>query len=208
MKRQLVLPALLLTFAAAGCAGDDKSKPDATAAMGPRAGSSSFKAAAMGSSTMAPLSPADRQNDRLSAYVDSARRDLSDGKVTLINEVMTLSSEESAKFWPIYHAYEEELFALGDRRVEMTRQFLNAQSMRTFDDAAAAALAKEWFDVESQRLDLVKRYHDEIAEELSPLRAVQFTQIEHRVGTVVDLILASDLPLVRTDPARPDAGSK
>jgi hypothetical protein len=90
----------------------------------------------------------------------------------------------------------------------MTRQFLKGQLNQTFDDPAAAALTKEWFDVESERLKLLQRYHDRIAAELSPVRAVQFTQIEHRMGTIVDLIIASELPLVRGEPRRADAASK
>jgi hypothetical protein len=68
-------------------------------------------------------------------------------------------------------------------------------------------LARDWFDVESQRLALLRKYHDKIAAALSPVRAVQFTQIEHRMGTVVDLIIASDLPLVRTDAAHVNAAA-
>ena len=196
--RPLVL--LLIPVVAVGCASEDKSKAPSTSIMGARAGSSSLASAAARSSAEEPPTLASRRDDPLSAYVASARRDLTDGKVTLINDVMRLSGDEAAKFWPLYHEYEAELFALGDRRVEMTRRFLNAQATGTFDDAAAETLATEWFDVESQRAELVKTYHDAIAAELSPLRAVQFAQIEHRVGTVVDLMIASELPLIRTAP--------
>src|SRR5205823_4688658 len=96
-----------------------------------------------------------RKSDAVYSYVDSVRSDLSDGKAHLINQVMRLSSDESAKFWPIYHDYEEELFALGDRRVELTRAFVKAQSSVALDNNKAAALADEWFGFESQRLELL-----------------------------------------------------
>jgi hypothetical protein len=144
-------------------------------------------------------SPEARRSDRLYAYIESARTNLSDGKTQLINQVMRLSREESAKFWPIYHDYEEELFALGDQRVELSRRFVTAHSAGTFDDAEAAALSDDWFRIETQQLELLRKYDKRIAEELSPLRAVQFTQIEHRVRTLVDVIIASELPLVRTE---------
>lgn len=160
-------------------------------------------AAAAGSQAPASLaaSPAPgtaaRHGDAVYAYVDSVRSDLSDGKARLINRVMGLSSDESAKFWPIYHDYEKELFALGDQRVETTRAYVNAQASGSLDNARAAALTDDWFRFESQRLELLRKYQKRIAAELSPIRAAQFTQIENRVGMVVDLLLASELPLVR-----------
>ena len=192
MMRPFTPILLLVPLAAAvsGCTSDDKSKTNSAAAA----------PAALNSKT--PATPAGRRADTVYAYIDSARHDLSDGKVSIINRVMRLSPEESAKFWPIYHDYEEELFALGDQRVELTRTFVNAQSTQSFDNDRAAALAKGWFGIETQRLELLKKYHARIAAELSPIRAVQFTQIEHRVDTVIDLMIASELPLVTAQPAR------
>src|SRR4029079_9780399 len=135
-----------------------------------------------------PNTPEARRADPVYSYVDDVRQDLSDGKVSIIHQVMRLSRDESMKFWPIYHDYEDELFGVGDKRVEMTRAFLKAQTSQSFDDAKAAALAKYWCETESQRLEILKKYHDKIAAELSPVRAVQFTQLEHRFDTVIDLV--------------------
>jgi hypothetical protein len=198
MKR-LFVPVLLLAPLALGCSNNDKSK--ATASAPPAsAKSGSASLASAGGEVKIPQSAAERRADPVYSYVDDVRQDLSDGKVKVINEVMRLSREESVKFWPIYHDYEDELFDLGDKRVEMTRAFLKAQTSESFDNDKAAALAKDWFDTESQQLALLQKYHDRIAAEMSPVRAVQFTQLEHRFDTVMDLIVASELPLVRILP--------
>src|SRR5438067_6174437 len=55
----------------------------------------------------------------IDAYVGAMRADLSDGKVQIINRVMNLSTKEGQVFWPIYEAYESELFDLGDQRVDL-----------------------------------------------------------------------------------------
>jgi hypothetical protein len=145
----------------------------------------------------ATLSPMARAADPVYAYVDDIRSDLSDGKVQIINQVMRLTPEESKIFWPIYHDYEDESFTLGDQRVEMTKSFVTAQTSGVLDDARASKLADEWFNFETQRLELLKKYHKQVSEQLSPIRAAQFVQIENRVGNVVDLMIASELPLVR-----------
>src|SRR4051812_12795157 len=107
---RLLTPLVLLVPVAVGCANDDKSNATAPATGGKANGA--LMASAEGQSKI-PATPEARRADRVYSYVDSARRDLSDGKVNVINEVMRLSRDESAKFWPIYHDYEEELFALG-----------------------------------------------------------------------------------------------
>jgi hypothetical protein len=200
MKRLFIPVALLAGSVAVGCADSGKQKPSAIAApSGAMANSASL--APTGGGTKIPQTPAERRGDPVYSYVDEARRDLSDGKVNAINQVMRLSRDESAKFWPIYHDYEDELFSLGDKRVEMTRSFLKAQTSQSMDNDHAAALAKDWFDAESEQLALLKKYYDKIATELSPVRAAQFAQIEHRFDTVIDLVIASELPFVRAEPA-------
>jgi hypothetical protein len=194
MKR-LLIPLALLAPIAIGCSNSDKSKASATAA--PAAGKAETASlASVGGAAQIPATPAARRADPVYSYVDEARQDLSEGKVGVINQVMRLSRDESAKFWPIYHDYEDELFDLGDKRIEMTRAFLKAQSTGSLDNANATALTKDWFDTESQRLAILKKYHDQIAAEISPVRAAQFAQLEHRFDTVVDLLIASELPLV------------
>jgi hypothetical protein len=136
-------------------------------------------------------------DDPVRKYVDSMRDDLSRGKVETITQVMNLSAAESKVFWPLYQDYETELFALGDQRLELIRQFIDWQLSPALDDKRATELADGYFRLEAARLDLTKKYHGMISRELSPLRAAQFTQVEHRVGTVIDLLIASEMPLVQ-----------
>ena len=191
MFRAIAFTLLLIVVATlvCGCTNEEKKEKPQPQAQ---------QSAATASKTLSPMA---RAADPVYAYVDDIRSDLSDGKVQIINQVMRLSPEESKTFWPIYHDYEDELFALGDQRVEMTRRFVTAQSTGTLDGPQASKLADDWFNFEQQRLDLLKKYHNRISEQLSPIRAGQFVQIENRVGTVVDLIIASELPLVRGQPA-------
>jgi Spy/CpxP family protein refolding chaperone len=197
-RLSIPVAAAIILGLAVGCESSSPKKAgDAAAASSSKAALSAHAAAA---SSSIPTSPADRRNDRVYAYVDAARADLSDGKASLINQVMRLSKEESAKFWPIYHDYEEELFALGDQRVELSRRYVKALSSAEIDDATATSLADDWYKIESQRLELMRKYHQQISTELSPIHAAQFTQIENRVSNITDLLIASELPILRTGP--------
>jgi hypothetical protein len=140
---------------------------------------------------------ADVQEDPVRDYVTHLRAELSNGKAGLINEVMNLKVEEAKVFWPIYYEYEKELFALGDRRLEMIKQFVAAHKDKALDDAQAKTMAADWFQLQSDRLELFKKYNKLIGKELSAVRAAQFVQIEHRVNTMIDIMIASELPLIQ-----------
>jgi hypothetical protein len=147
------------------------------------------------------------QGDPVKAYVDAVRRDLGEGKVSLINGTIGLDDEEAKVFWPLYQEYETELFALGDRRLDLIDRFIAADQTEKLDDAEARKMAAEWFEQETARLALWQKYHGLIAAQLSPLRAIQFVQIEHRLSVVVDVMIASELPLFRHGLLNDSAGS-
>jgi len=148
----------------------------------------------------APLSAANQENvpaDPVQTYVDAIRMSLVDGKANLIDTTIRLSDEEAEVFWPLYVDYELDLFEIGDRRLDLIQWFVAAHGADVLDDREAAQMAAEWFEQEEARLQLLKKYHTLVAEALSPRHAVQFVQIEHRVNTVIDLMIASQLPLFR-----------
>jgi hypothetical protein len=149
--------------------------------------------------------PALSRDPVIDAYVGAMRADLSDGKVQTINSVMKLSDDEAKLFWPIYEEYESELFDLGDQRVALIRRFAAAQGSGQLAQGDATTLADDYFNFEQQQLDLKKKYHGIIAKELSPVRAAQFAQIEHRVGTIIDLMIAAELPLIQSSAGAPSS---
>jgi hypothetical protein len=136
--------------------------------------------------------------DSLRAYVDALRADLSNGKVKTINDVMKLSDEEAKVFWPIYKDYEDELFENGDRRVALIKEYTTLTASHALTDDKARELAPRWFEFQTQQLELLKKYYGILQDKLSPIRAAQFVQIEHRFALVVDLTIASELPLIET----------
>jgi hypothetical protein len=60
------------------------------------------------------------------SYVETLRRDMSQGKVQTLTDVLKLTESDAEVFWPIYHDFETELFTLGDCRFEILRTFAEA----------------------------------------------------------------------------------
>lgn len=129
-------------------------------------------------------------------YIELFRSDLSAVKVGTINEVMKLSEEESKGFWPIYRQYEVDLNKLLDTRVELITYFVNEHVNGTFTDEKAKDLASRWFNLQEDRLALWKEYYGKFEKALSPIRAAQFVQMEHQIALLIDLNIASEMPIV------------
>jgi len=134
--------------------------------------------------------------DDARAQLEVLRSDLNTGKIRALNQVMKLTVPEAEKFWPIYRNYEHELAAVGDRKVALVVEFMRYHKAGTLTDQNSQELAARWLQNVQDRLDLWKRYHQQISDAVSPVRAAQFLQVENQMAIFVDLNIASEMPLV------------
>ena len=142
------------------------------------------------------------ENEKIiDAFIATVRSELSSGKVAALTAGLELKAEEAAVFWPIYQEYEAQLFALGDRRLDLIEDFAVAVHANALTDEFAQKIADDWFQLKTDHLQLLKTYHLMIATALSPMKAAQFVQLEHRFNMVTDLLIASEVPLI--DPLLP-----
>lgn len=143
--------------------------------------------------------------DNIQSFVELMRSDLSTAKKTALTEALQLSTDEASTFWPLYREYELELARLTDRRVALITQFARDWRNATFTDSKADALAEQWFALEQDRLELWQSYYSRFKAALSATRAAQFVQAEHQVAVLVDLQIASEIPLMGSQPDDSDA---
>jgi hypothetical protein len=134
------------------------------------------------------------------AYFEEFRADFNGAKVRNLNEVMKLSVQEADKFWPIYRSYQLELAPISDRKLAIIRQFLTYRKAGTLTDDRARELSAQWLQTLQDRLDLWKKYASQLQQELSPLRAAQFLQVENQMALVVDISIASEMPMLGSKP--------
>jgi hypothetical protein len=146
---------------------------------------------------LAPAQPAvDADSGNLKSTLDLFRSDLNASKIRTLNEVMRMTAEEAAKFWPIYQKYETELTAVSDRKIALIRDFVTLHSTNSLTDAKAGEITERWLTLSQDRLDLWKKYSKEISTAVSPIRGAQFLQVEHQISLLVDINIASEMPLV------------
>ena len=129
----------------------------------------------------------------LSAYVELLRSDVRTLKVAIITEVMGFTEAEDKAFWPIYREYDAEMSKLGDERVAMIADYANNYSKLT--DEVADKLAARAIDLESRRRATLAKCYDRVKAATSPRTALRFLQVEHQLQLLIDLQIASALPV-------------
>ena len=132
----------------------------------------------------------------LSAYAELLRSDIRAQKVAIITEVMGFTEGEDTAFWPIYREYDLEMAKLGDERVALIADYAKNYGALTND--VADRLATKALELEARRQELKGQVYQKVKKALSPLTAARFLQVENQLLLLVDLQIASSLPVAPT----------
>jgi hypothetical protein len=127
-------------------------------------------------------------------YIELMRSDIKTQKVAIITDAMQLSDEDGAIFWPIYREYDLELSKIGDQRIALIKDY--AKNFESMTDEKAKELMERAFKIDEARLKLDKKYYKRVEKELGAIKAARFSQVENQIGLLIDLQIASELPLV------------
>ena len=146
------------------------------------------------SNTGAASADADAQQKNLQEYVDLLRTDVRQQKAEIMGAVMLLSADDATKFWPIYSEYDAELSKLNDQRLENIKEYARAYDQMT-DDKADELIQKS-LAYQKQRAELLAKAYDRVKQALGAVTAARFAQVEHQLLLLIDLRIASSLPVV------------
>jgi hypothetical protein len=137
---------------------------------------------------------ADAQKKNVQAYIDLLRKDVRQEKAEIMGAVMVLSAEDATKFWPIYSEYDAELTKLNDQRVENIKEYARVYNEMT--DEKADDLIQKSLTFQRQRSELLAKTYDRIKQATGAITAARFAQVEHQLLLIIDLQIASSLPVV------------
>lgn len=128
-------------------------------------------------------------------YLEMLRSDVKTEKIAIITEVMEFTEEESSAFWPIYREYEFDYSKLGDQRVALIKDY--AANYEKMTDEKAKELIDSSIKLQEKRLDLQKKYFKKFQKVLPTIKAAKLMQLENQINLLIDLQIASELPLVK-----------
>jgi hypothetical protein len=138
---------------------------------------------------------ADAKEKNIQEYIELMRSNVRDEKAQIMGAVMQLNIGDAAKFWPIYSQYDAELTKLNNLRVENIQDYANNYSQMT--DAKADELIQRSLDYQKQRGELLAKYYQVMKQSVGAITAARFLQVEHQLLLIIDLQIASSLPIVQ-----------
>jgi ABC-type amino acid transport substrate-binding protein len=123
----------------------------------------------------------------------AVRADLQGGRADIIAKNVTLTSEQAAKFWPVFNQYQTEQNAIMDDQLKGIQQFVDG--FQSLDDAGALALINAHFDRDARMVALRQRWLAEFQKVLPTKMAVRVMQIDRRLSLAHQIEFASRIPL-------------
>jgi len=140
--------------------------------------------------------PSESQVLNTQTYIELLRSDLNAQKRQIVNETMQLDDKQARIFWPIYNDYEANLDKLGDEKLAIVQEY--ATNFLTMTNEKADELAQRVMALDDQRMALRRKYYDLMKKSLPAILVVRFFQVENQIQLLVDLKIASNLPIIET----------
>jgi hypothetical protein len=141
----------------------------------------------------APSAEADAQKKNTAAYIALMRRDVRQEKAEIMGSMMALTAQDSAKFWPIYSAYDEQLNKLNDQRVANIKLYVENYNHLTDDEADK--MVQSAVAYQKARAELLGKAYEDVRQALGGVTAARFALVEHQILSIIDLQIVSSLPI-------------
>lgn len=122
------------------------------------------------------------------------RQDIQAAKDDIIKDTMQFSPAEGTAFWPVYKQYADEQHAIASKRLAVILDY--AKQYDTMKDADATALSQRMLQVEDDTQSLRKTYLPKFEAVLGGKRAAKFYQVDNRLTMILNVQLASEIPLI------------
>jgi len=122
------------------------------------------------------------------------RQDLQSIKSDVIRHTMLFSEAEDKAFWPVYNEYAGEQHSIADKRLAVIMDY--AKQIDTLTDENANSLTQRMLQVDDDSQALRKKYLPKFQSALGANRAAKFYQVDNRLSMIVNVQLASVIPLI------------
>jgi hypothetical protein len=123
------------------------------------------------------------------------RKDLRSQKKQLIAANLPLTDAEAVTFWPLYDQYTAETVKINDTRYGLIKEY--AANYNKLTDAQAQDYITRSIGVDESFVQLRQKYVPIFQKVLSGKKTAMFFQMDKRVGLMIDLQLASMIPIVQ-----------
>ena len=127
--------------------------------------------------------------------VAAFRTDLMAKRADIMAKGLTLTSDQAAKFWPLFETFQKEQDAIVSGQLQATEQFaLNYQQL---GDKDALNYVNALLERDQKMHDLRVKWLAKFQTVLPTKIAVRAIQLDRRLGQVAQVQISQKIPLVR-----------
>lgn len=152
-----------------------------------------------GSSTYAqnaaPTSSPAADNDATTQEIEMMRKDLRSTRKQLIAANLKLTDEQATKFWPIYDQYIAELVQINNTKYEIIKEYVDSRG--TLTPEQADSMTTRLLNLDVSVTQLRQKYQPIFRAALPARETATFFQLDRRIAMLIDLQLASQIPLIQ-----------
>ena len=127
--------------------------------------------------------------------LDLKKKIMFDQKRLVVMENMEFTEEEAAAFWPVYEKHQEDLFQVNQRGAKLILAY--ASVYQTLTDEQAVKLVDEYYDIQDDRLTVMKKMAVDVGKVLPGKKAFRYLQVESKLSAIGRFELAKEIPLAR-----------
>jgi hypothetical protein len=127
--------------------------------------------------------------------IEQLRKDARTDINTLITASMQFTSDEAAKFWPLYKTYEQTRKGLTDERLAIVKEY--AKNFSAMTDAKALELMQRALGLEEKTAAAKRGFLAELQKAFPGKTVARYYQVNARIDMLVDAMFAGEVPLVR-----------
>jgi len=127
--------------------------------------------------------------------VAAFRADLMAKRADIMAKGLTLTSDQAAKFWPLFETYQKEQDLIVAGQLEATEQF--AQNYQELSDKDALAYVNALLARDKKMHDLRVKWLAKFQTVLPTKVAVRAIQLDRRLSQVAQVQASQKIPLVR-----------
>ena len=127
--------------------------------------------------------------------VAAFRADLMAKRSDVMAKSLTLTSEQAAKFWPLFEEFQKEQAKIVDGQLEATKKY--GEHIQSLNDQDAIEYVNALLTRDAKMNELRVKWLAKFQTVVPPKVAARAIQIDRRLGQVTQVGLSSQIPLVR-----------
>ncbi len=141
-----------------------------------------------------PASASSTSPASMDEMLQAVRADLQDDRADLMAKNLSLTSDQAAKFWPMFASYQKEQSVIMDAQLKGIQKYIEGYDK--LDDATALALVNAHLDNDARMNALRQKWLAEFEKVLGGKLAARAMQIDRRLSLLTQLQFISKIPLI------------